>query len=281
MVGTSGDCRGTDLAEDTLRKLVELMAHLRSAQGCPWDLAQDYDSVKGLLLEEAYEVVDAVNERDFDALEDELGDLLFQVVFYSRLAEEEKRFNIQDVIERVHAKLVRRHPHVFGETHARNAEEALQSWNAVKEKERLADAIRGTPAKSLLDGIPRALPATLEAYELGMRAAEVGFDWAKVDDLLAKVEEEIHELRRELPTRPADDIRRIEEEVGDLLFAAANLARYLRTDPESCLRRANQKFKRRFQLLEEEVARRGKRVRECTAAELDSIWEELKTREPK
>jgi len=257
------------------------MALLRSPDGCPWDRAQDFDSVKGLLLEEAYEVVDAVNERDFDALEDELGDLLFQVVFYSRLAEEEKRFNIEDVIERVHAKLVRRHPHVFGETRARNAEEALKSWNAVKEKERLANSSNNAPAKSLLDGIPRALPATLEAYELGVRAAEVGFDWAKVNDLLAKVEEEIHELRRELPARPAGDVHRVEEEVGDLLFAAANLARYLRTDPESCLRRANQKFRRRFQSLEEEVARRGKRVRECTATELDSIWEELKTREPK
>ena len=127
MVRTDGDSRGTDLAEDALRKLVELMAHLRSREGCPWDRAQDYDSVKGLLLEEAYEVVDAVNARDFDALEDELGDLLFQVVFYSRLAEEEKRFNIEDVIERVHAKLVRRHPHVFGETRERNAEEALKS----------------------------------------------------------------------------------------------------------------------------------------------------------
>ncbi len=257
------------------------MAHLRSAEGCPWDRAQNYDSVKGLLLEEAYEVVDAVNARDYDALEDELGDLLFQVVFYSRLAEEEKRFSIDDVIKRVHAKLVRRHPHVFGETRARNAEEALKSWNAVKDQERLANSGGGTPVKSLLDGIPPALPATLESYELGVRAAEAGFDWAKVDDLLAKVEEEIHELRRELPAKPMNDVRRVEEEVGDLLFAAANLARYLHTDPESCLRRANQKFKRRFQAMEEEVSRRGKRVHECPAAELDSIWEELKRRECK
>ncbi len=255
------------------------MAHLRSEQGCPWDRAQNYDSVKGLLLEEAYEVVDAVNQRDFDALEDELGDLLFQVVFYSRLAEEEKRFSIDGVIERVHSKLVRRHPHVFGETRARNAEEALRSWNKVKESERAANG--GKAGKSLMDGIAPALPATLEAYELGVRAAEVGFDWPKVDDLLAKVEEEIHELRGELAATSGQGSRPVEEEVGDLLFAAANLARYLHTDPESCLRRANQKFKRRFQLMEEEVTRRGKRVRECSPAELDSIWEELKTREPK
>lgn len=255
------------------------MAHLRSEEGCPWDRAQDYDSVKGLLLEEAYEVVDAVNARDFEALEEELGDLLFQVVFYSQLAEEEKRFNIDEVIERAHAKLVRRHPHVFGETRARTAEEALKSWNTVKESERQESSNSGPVPTSLLEGIPPALPATLETYELGVRAAEVGFDWAKVEDLLAKIEEEIHELRRELPGRPLNDPRKVEEEVGDLLFAAANLARYLRTDPESCLRRANQKFKRRFKALEVEVSKLGKRVRECSAAELDSIWEELKTRE--
>lgn len=255
------------------------MAHLRGPQGCPWDRAQDYDSVKGLLLEEAYEVVDAVNNRDFEALEDELGDLLFQVIFYSRLAEEEKRFSLDDVVERVYAKLVRRHPHVFGETRAQNAQEALQSWLAVKEKERETEPKNNS--KSLLEGIPPALPATLEAYELGVRAAEVGFDWAKVEDLLDKVEEEVRELRRELPVRPAHDARRVEEEVGDLLFAAANLARYLHSDPESCLRRANQKFKRRFQALEEEIAKRGKQVRECTAEELDALWESLKTRETK
>ena len=257
------------------------MAHLRGADGCPWDRAQDYDSVKGLLLEEAYEVVDAVNARDFEALEDELGDLLFQVVFYAQLAAEEKRFTIDDVVECAHAKLMRRHPHVFGEKRAKNAEEALQSWLAVKDRERRAEPSQKNARKSLLDGIAPAYPATLEAYELGIRAAEVGFDWAKVEDLLGKIEEEIRELKRELPLRPAHDARGVEEEVGDLLFAAANLARYLHTDPESCLRRANEKFKRRFQALEEEVARRGKQVRECGPEELDSIWEELKTREGK
>jgi MazG family protein len=269
------------LAGETLRKLVELMAQLRGPEGCPWDRAQDYDSVKGLLLEEAYEVVDAVNARDLDGLEDELGDLLFQVVFYSQLAAEEKRFTIDDVVERAHAKLVRRHPHVFGETRAKTAEEALQSWLAVKERERQAGPPASERSKSLLEGIAPAYPATLEAYELGIRAAEVGFDWAKVEDLLAKIEEEISELKRELPVRPTQDVGRVEEEVGDLLFAAANLARYLRSDPESCLRRANQKFKRRFQALEEEVAKRGKQVQECGPEELDSIWEELKTREGK
>jgi MazG family protein len=251
------------------------MAHLRSPQGCPWDREQDYDSLKGLLLEEAYEVVDSVNARDFDALEDELGDLLFQVVFYACLAEEEGQFNIDHVIERVHAKLVRRHPHVFGDVRARNAQEALKSWLRVKEQERRAAG--EVPGDSLLDGIPAALPATLEAYELGLRASEVGFDWAKAEDLLDKIKEELEELRRELASHPQRSAPRIDEEVGDLLFAAANLARFLRSDPESCLRRANQKFKGRFQALEREVGKRGKKLRECSLEEMESLWNELKS----
>ncbi len=269
---------GAVLAGEDLAKLIELMAHLRGPEGCPWDRAQDYDSLKGLLLEEAYEVVDAANARDFDALEDELGDLLFQVVFYSRLAEEEKRFSIEDVIKEVHDKLVRRHPHVFGDTRARTPDEALKIWLSVKEKETERRSHRkeqGQP-ESILDGIPPTLPATLEAYELGARASEVGFDWVKAEDLLDKIEEELRELRRELPLRAEKDRGRIEEEVGDLLFAAANLARYLRSDPESCLRRANQKFKRRFQSLEEDVSKRGKKLRECTLEELDTLWNALK-----
>lgn len=250
------------------------MARLRAPDGCPWDRAQDYDSVKGLLLEEAYEVVDSVNARDFDALEDELGDLLFQVVFYSRLAEEERRFAIDDVIDQVHSKLVRRHPHVFGDKRARTPEEALASWNSVKESERKAPTAEGE-APSLMEGIPGALPSTLEAYEIGVRAAEAGFDWPGVDDLLDKIEEELHELRR-ARAAGAPDKRGNEEEVGDLMFAVANLARRIGSDPESCLRRANRKFLRRFRELEREVGRRGKKVRECGAGELDEIWEQVK-----
>jgi MazG family protein len=270
---------GATLAGEKLPKLVDLMAHLRGPEGCPWDREQDYDTLKGLLLEEAYEVIDAINARDFNGLEDELGDLLFQVVFYSCLAEEEGRFDIDNVIERVHAKLIRRHPHVFGEVHASNADEALKSWLQVKEQERGSAAHGQDDRKSVLDGIASALPATLEAYELGLRAAEVGFDWKKVEDLLEKVEEEIGELRRELNRDAGDIASRLEEEVGDLLFAAANLARFLRSDPETCLRRANQKFKRRFQTLEKEVARRGRNLRECSLEEMESLWNELKSKE--
>jgi len=250
------------------------MAHLRSPEGCPWDRAQDYDSIKGLLLEEAYEVVDAVGARDFDALEDELGDLLFQVVFYSRMAEEDGHFNLERVIDRVHAKLVRRHPHVFGEKRARDEKEALASWNKVKEQERAAQGEVEQPP-SVMDGITSALPAALEAHEIGVRAAEQGFDWRKADDLLAKIEEEISELRQELAKKESRGAR-VEEEVGDMMFAVANLARFLRFDAETCLRRANQKFVGRFRALEREVAGRGKSLRQCSLEELDAIWTSLK-----
>jgi len=260
------------------------MAYLRGPKGCPWDREQDYDTLKGLMIEETYEVVDAVNERDFKGLEDELGDLLFQVVFYSRLAEEEGRFNIDGVIEAVHAKLIRRHPHVFGEVRARDAGEALKSWLNVKEQERAATAQNKDAAKSILDGIARSMPATLVAYELGLRAAEVGFDWKKAEDVLEKVEEEIREIRQELRSQAARaetpaPRARLEEEVGDLLFSVANLARFVRSDPETCLRKANQKFMRRFQALEREVAARGKRLRECSLEEMESLWNELKSKE--
>jgi MazG family protein len=270
---------GVTLAGEKLPKLVDLMAHLRGPEGCPWDREQDYDTLKGLLLEEAYEVIDAINLHDFDGLEDELGDLLFQVVFYSRLAEEEGRFDIDNVIERVHAKLIRRHPHVFGEVHASNADEALKSWLNVKEQERGSAGHGKDGRKSLLDGIAPTLPATLEAYELGLRASEVGFDWKKAEEVLQKVEEEIAELRHELNREAGNRSSRLEEEVGDLLFAAANLARFLRSDPETCLRRANQKFKRRFQALEKEMATRGRNLRECSLEEMECLWNELKSHE--
>lgn len=265
------------LAGEKLSRLVDLMARLRGPDGCPWDRDQDYDSVKGLLLEEAYEVVDAVILKDFAGLEEELGDLLFQVVFYSRLAEEDGKFDIDAVIQNVHDKLVRRHPHVFGETRAANAAEALKSWTAVKEKEKNNQA--GTRNTSLLDGIAPALPSTLEAYELGLRAAEAGFDWVNVEDLLDKIQEEVREIRKELSAGAETAKTRLEEEAGDLMFAVANLTRLVSSDPESCLRRANQKFKRRFQSLEAEVKRRGKSVRTSTPRELDEIWEWVKAQE--
>lgn len=267
----------TALAGENLRKLIELTVHLRGPEGCAWDRAQDYDTLKALLLEEAYEVVDAVNARDFEGLEDELGDLLFLVVFYSRMAEEEGRFSVDDVVDQVHAKLIRRHPHVFGEERAGNAGEALQSWMVVKEKERAAAGKRAR--NSVLDGILPSLPSTMVAHELGTRAAGVGFEWAKVGDLLEKIEEEIHELRKELAADPPSSAARVEEEVGDLLFAVANLSRFLRFDAETCLRRANQKFQQRFQAMEQELLQRGKTLKESSLDEMEAVWGEVKARE--
>lgn len=262
------------VAGETFPKLVELMAYLRGPNGCPWDKAQDYESIKGLMLEEAYEVLDALQQKDFEAVKEELGDLLFQVVFYSRLAQEDGKFDVDAVIEGVHAKLMRRHPHVFGETRASTPEEALESWTKAKESEKAKNS--NAPRNSILAGIAAGLPSTLEAYELGLRASQAGFDWPRLDDLLDKVEEEFGELREEIARQ---DRAKLEEELGDLLFALANLARQIRSDPESCLRAANQKFRRRFRALEEEVARRGKTVAGCTPEELDDLWERLKTRE--
>lgn len=268
-----------DRVSQAIVRLAELTARLRGPGGCPWDRAQGYDSLKGLLLEEAYEVVDAVNTRDFDGLEDELGDLLFQVVFYSRLAEEDGRFALAGVIERVHQKLVRRHPHVFGEVKARTAEEALKSWNSVKEQEREA---KPAPVESILEGTAASLPATLEAHELGVRVAEAGFDWPNPGAVLDKVLEEVAELRRELDLaagKPGETRARIEEELGDLLFSLSQLARHLGTDPESCLRRGNQKFRRRFQALEREITRQGRKLTDCSLADLEAVWEQVKAAE--
>ncbi len=262
------------MSENHFQKLVDLTAHLRGPEGCPWDREQTYDTMKGLLLEEAYEVIDAVERGDFGGLEEELGDLLFQVIFYSRLAEEDRHFDINGVLRHLHAKLVRRHPHVFGEQKARTAGEALASWMAAKQGERKTEVI-GATRPSLLDGMARSLPATLECHEIGQRASDNGFDWEKPVDVLDKIEEEVRELRQAL-AEGGSDTRQAEEELGDLLFAAGNLARHLKTDPESCWRRANQKFKARFRALENAVAASGRSVRECKLEELESIWQKIK-----
>jgi ATP diphosphatase len=193
------------------------------------------------------------------------------------MAEEEGRFSVDDVVDQVHAKLIRRHPHVFGKVRAGNAGEALQSWMVVKEKERAAAGKRAR--NSVLDGILPSLPSTMVAHELGSRAADVGFEWAKVGDLLEKIEEEIRELRKELAAQPPSPAARVEEEVGDLLFAVANLSRFLRFDAETCLRRANQKFQRRFQAMEQVLSQRGKALKECSLDEMEAVWSEVKARE--
>jgi MazG family protein len=267
------------------------MARLRGPDGCPWDRQQNFDTIKPFLLEETYEVVDAIGRRDWDELASELGDLMLQVVFFAQMAAEEHRFTIEDVIERIHTKMVRRHPHVFGDARADTAADVLRNWEILKaEEKRQQLAERGEsyqPPESVLAGVSSAIPSVMEAYQLSSRAAHVGFDWERLEDVLAKLQEEVTELRAEVgkvrtasgPSGPSGDAEsrlRLEKEVGDLLFTAVNVARYLRVDAESALRGANRKFRHRFQWIERELRKEGKSPREATLAEMDVLWNRSK-----
>ncbi len=256
-----------------------LQARLRSPRGCPWDRRQTHQSLRTYLLEETYEVLEALDSGDDAQLAAELGDLLLQVVFHAQLAREAGRFDVRDVIEHIHTKLVRRHPHVFGRVRANTATQVLKNWEQLKAEERLAR--RGVSqaaekaAPSLLDGLPPALPALLEAYQLTRRASRVGFDWDDVAGLFEKLQEEAAELRRALGQ--ADRVG-LEEEVGDLLFVAVNVARFLDIDPEIALKQANRKFSARFRQMEQQAARRGRRLGELAREDLESLWEASKVK---
>ncbi len=261
-----------DTPEAELRRLLAIMAALRDpARGCPWDRAQSFATIAPYTIEEAYEVADAIARRDFAALPDELGDLLFQVVYHARMAEEAGLFGFAEVANSISDKMVRRHPHVFGEAAARDEGAQTQAWEAQKRAERAARAETGT-----LAGIPAGLPALSRALKLTARAARVGFDWPDAAAVLAKLDEEVAEVRAELsgadPTRLAD-------EVGDLLFVVANLARKLDLDPEACLRQANDKFARRFGSVEQRLAATGKAPIDATLDEMEQAWRAVKRRE--
>jgi ATP diphosphatase len=258
-----------DAAETELRRLLGIMAALRDPlSGCPWDREQSFATIAPYTIEEAYEVADAIAARDFDALPDELGDLLFQVVYHARMAEEEGRFAFADVARAIADKMVRRHPHVFGEAEMRRAAEQTAAWEAQKSAERAARGGTGT-----LAGIPAALPALTRAAKLTSRAARVGFDWPDAAAVLDKLEEEATELRAELDSA---DPARLADEVGDLLFVLANLARKLNLDPEECLRQANRKFTRRFAGVEQRLADAGKLPAESTLEEMEDAWQAVK-----
>ena len=262
----------TDDAERELRRLLDIMATLRDrAAGCPWDIAQNFDTIAPYTIEEAYEVADAIARRDFAALPDELGDLLFQVVFHARMAEEEGLFAFADVARAIADKMLRRHPHVFGEAAARDAGMQARAWEEQKHAERAARAETGT-----LAGIPDALPALTRAKKLTARAARVGFDWPDAEAVLEKLDEEVAELRAELPLA---DKARLQDELGDMLFVLANLARKLDLDPETCLCHANLKFARRFGEVEDALARRGMQPTDATLAEMEAEWQLAKDRE--
>ena len=258
--------------EAELRRLLEIMAALRDpARGYPWDKTQSFDTIAPYTIEEAYEVADAIARRDLAALPDELGDLLFQVVYHARMAEEAGHFAFADVARAICEKMLRRHPHVFGAAAARDAAVQHAAWEAHKHAERSARAETGA-----LAGVPLALPALSRAGKLTARAARVGFDWPDAAAVLEKLDEEAAELRAELGTA---DPARLADEVGDLLFVLANLARKLGLDPETCLRQANAKFVRRFETMEREAAGSGQTLADITLAEMDALWRAVKREE--
>lgn len=252
--------------------LVTLLARLRAPDGCPWDREQNARSLRTYLLEETYEVLDAIEKDDPEALKEELGDLLLQVIFHAQIAREQERFDIGDVLTALHDKLVRRHPHVFGDVQADSAEQVRVRWEELKTAEREANG-KQPAGDSHLSGVSRNLPALLEGYQLTRKAAETGFDWERTEDVLAKLQEEIVELREAVGSA---DNQSIEDEAGDVLFAALNVARFLKLDPEIALRHANRKFTARFEHMERELTRQGKTLGESTPAEMDALWEQSK-----
>ncbi len=270
-------------------KLVALQARLRGPNGCPWDREQTHASLRKYLIEETYEVLDAMDSGDPRKFSEELGDLLLQVVFHAILAEETRSFTMSDIIESVHTKMVRRHPHVFGEAEASTSAAVLKNWEQIKAeeraKERSTDAKSNqdiTPADSILGGVPRSLPAVLEAYQLTRRAARVGFDWENLAGIFEKLEEEMREIESTLESTPKrkdskpEPSSHLEEEVGDLFFAAVNVARFLGVDPEIALKAANRKFKRRFEWMESAAEREGRHFADLARTRMEQLWEKAK-----
>ena len=292
---------------ERFERAVAIMKRLRAPGGCPWDREQTFDSIKPFTLEETYEVLEAIDNRDWNELPGELGDLLLQVLFYSEMAKEQGTFSIDDVLDRLVDKLVNRHPHVFADTKADTSADVKRNWEALKTEERKKrlnqnpDAVEtATEATtSILAGISSAIPCLLEAHKLSSRAAQVGFDWPDMEGLFAKLAEETAELRQQLREFPApgphpegrgvagsgrqpipEDLReRLEEEVGDLFFVLVNIARYLALDPESALRRTNRKFRRRFQGMERCLHESGGSLEQSSMDELESLWQQAKQQE--
>ncbi len=254
-------------------RLVEIMARLRGEGGCPWDRQQTFDSIKPYTLEETYEVLDAIDRRDWRALAEELGDLILQAVFYAQMAAEEGLFTIGDSLDAINAKLVRRHPHVFGDGTAKTAGEVLARWNEIKQEEKLE---RGEAQRGLLDGVLRNQPALMEAAHLSKKAAAAGFDWPDIAGVFEKLREEIAELES---AREKATAEKIEEEIGDLLFTIVNAARFLGADPEQALRRTNAKFRARFAEVENGLAARGREFRQTTIEEMEELWQQAKAKE--
>ncbi|HKV64354.1 MAG TPA: nucleoside triphosphate pyrophosphohydrolase [Candidatus Acidoferrum sp.] len=266
-------------------KLVAVQARLRAPNGCPWDREQTHQTLRTYLIEEAYEVLEALDSRNDDKFAEEMGDLLLQIVFHSQIAREEGRFTVAEVIREIHDKMIRRHPHVFGKTRAKDSAEVLRNWEQIKAEER-AGAKKGKPngskgvAKeaSLLDGVSRALPATLEGFQLTRKASRIGFDWQNADGVFEKLAEETEELKK---ASKEQDQSKVEEELGDLLFAAVNLSRFLKIDPEIALKNANAKFSRRFREMERKARKNGQEFKDLPREEMEALWEAAKQAEGK
>ena len=294
---------------ERFERVVAIMERLRAPDGCPWDREQTFDTIKSYTLEETYEVLEAIDNRDWPELAGELGDLLLQVLFYAQMAREEGSFTIDQVLDRLSSKLVNRHPHVFGDVKADTSAEVVRNWEALKAEEKkkrvngadVNDAVTTADSSSVLAGISSSVPALLEAHKISSRVAQVGFDWPTIDGLFEKLHEEIAELYHELKSFPPpgprptgrgtagsgraqipDDLRgRLEDEVGDLLFVLVNIARYLSLDSESALRKANRKFRRRFASVENQLSASGRTPREASLEELESLWQQAKQKENK
>ena len=267
---------------DKFPNLVRLVDQLRGPDGCPWDRQQSFDTIKPMLLEEAYEVLEAMDTNDHKAFCDELGDLLFQIVFLSQIAEAEGFFDIEDVISEVLNKMIRRHPHVFNKDKNINSDQVLESWEAIKRKERVSKVKTGNAklqADSILAHLP-TLPALLMAHKLTSKVSRVGFDWNKVDEILVKLQEEIDELKEAIECSSDSGQRiQVEEEIGDLFFVMVNIARFLKVDPETALRKTNYKFIQRFQFVEESLRRAGKNFKDSSVEEMEQFWQEAKKAE--
>ena len=269
----------------TFNDLVELMDRLRSPGGCPWDIEQTYATLAPMLLEEAYEAFDGLEEARQgrpDDLREELGDLLFQITFFARVAKERGEFTIDEVIDQVHAKMVRRHPHVFGDTQAGDSTEVLRNWEAIKaEEKRAAGKLAGEKeGTSILDGVSTKAPALMEAHQISTKVARVGFDWKSVDEIFEKLREEADELRAAIESHAEsndeDDHAHVREEIGDLLFVITNIARHLRVEPEAALKLANRKFRQRFGYIEAELRKQNKTLNTTSLEELETLWQKAK-----
>ena len=257
--------------QNEIGKLLSIMAQLRSEEGCPWDRQQTMESLKPFVIEEAYEVIEAIDSGNRSRVCEELGDLLLQIVFLSQIGSEEGTFRFDDVARAINEKMLRRHPHVFGEERADNTEEVLHRWEQIKQKEK-----KGEERRSILAGIPQAMPSLLKAHRLQDRAARVGFDWEHLSQVMEKVEEELEEFKTALEEK---DSEQIEWELGDLLFAMVNLSRFIKISPEDALRKTISRFIGRFQHIEEHAARQGVELHTLTLEEMDRLWEEAKALE--